>query len=104
MRTKAFAFFVCIGIVILIAGSASAQGRFAFIDSEKIQTNYKEWSKAQEQFNTELRAWEEEAAQMQQELTDMPILLLKVATLLLYPLNSHAIPGSSVRTTISRFL
>jgi outer membrane protein len=71
MKTKTLTFFICIGTAILIAGPAVAQGRFAFIDSEKIQSNYKEWSKAQEQFNTELRAWEEEASKMQQELNDM---------------------------------
>lgn len=41
-----------------------------FIDSEKIQQNYKEWAKAQEQFNTEMKAWEDEAARMQQELQE----------------------------------
>jgi outer membrane protein len=71
MKMKATAFFICIGMVAMLAGPTIAQGRFAFIDSEKIQTNYKEWGKAQEQFNTELRAWEDEAKKMQQELNDM---------------------------------
>lgn len=51
----------------LLCGSVSAQ-KNAFIDSEKIQQNYKEWVKAQEQFNTELQEWENEASLMEQEL------------------------------------
>jgi outer membrane protein len=55
----------------LLLGSASMAQRSAFIDSEKIQANYKEWVTAQEQFNTEFKAWEDEAAQMESELTEM---------------------------------
>jgi Skp family chaperone for outer membrane proteins len=43
----------------------------AFIDSEKIQQNYLEWSKATDQFNTELKAWEDEAAQMEMDLKEL---------------------------------
>jgi len=41
---------LAVGLIFLIGGTAMAQ-RSAFIDSEKIQANYKEWVKAQEQFN-----------------------------------------------------
>jgi outer membrane protein len=51
-------------------GTAMAQ-KSAFIDSDKIQANYKEWVKAQEQFNTEYKAWEDEANQMQSDLQKM---------------------------------
>lgn len=61
---------VCLGMLFLLGATAAAQ-KFAFIDSEKIQASYKEWVKAQEQFNTEYQAWEDEANRMQQELQDM---------------------------------
>jgi len=64
------ALFFGIGVMALLSGTAAAQ-KFAFIDSEKIQANYKEWSKADEQFKAEFKAWEDEAAQMDLELRDM---------------------------------
>lgn len=64
------AVILSIGVLLLVAGTASAQ-RMAFIDSEKIQTNYKEWGKAQEQFQTEFQAWEEEANQMETALRNL---------------------------------
>jgi len=59
-----------IAIAILLGGTATAQ-KFAFVDSEKIKQNYKEWQKAEETFNTEFAAWEEEAAKMETELRQM---------------------------------
>lgn len=59
-----------VGLVALLGGTAVAQ-KFGFIDSEKIQQNYKEWAKAQEQFNTELKAWEDEAGMMERELRQL---------------------------------
>jgi outer membrane protein len=61
---------LAVGLIVIFSGAAMAQ-RSAFIDSEKIQANYKEWVTAQEQFNTEFKAWEDEAARMEQELRDM---------------------------------
>lgn len=63
-------FILSIGILALLSGTVLAQ-KAAFIDSEKIQANYKEWVKAQEQFNTEFKAWEDEAAQMEQDLRQL---------------------------------
>jgi outer membrane protein len=57
-------------LALLCVGSAAAQ-KMGYIDSEKIQTNFKEWTTAQTQFNTEMKAWEDEAAKMDQELKDM---------------------------------
>jgi outer membrane protein len=55
---------------MLFGGAAVAQ-KSAFIDSDKIQANYKEWVTAQDQFNTEFKAWEDEAAQMEQDLRQL---------------------------------
>lgn len=63
-------FILGIAIMAFFSGTALAQ-KSAFIDSEKIQSNYKEWVKAQEQFNTEYKAWEDEAARMEKELKDL---------------------------------
>jgi len=62
--------FLFVIAAMFLAGTASAQ-EMGFIDSERIQAEFKEWSKAQEQFNTEFQAWEEEAAEMEQELREM---------------------------------
>lgn len=59
-----------IAITLLLGGTAAAQ-KFAFVDSEKIKQNYAEWQKAEETFNTEFSAWEEEAAKMETELRQM---------------------------------
>ncbi len=42
-----------------------------YIDSDKIFAQYTEWSKAQEEFNTDYKAWDEQAKQMQAELEEM---------------------------------
>jgi len=67
--------FVGIGLMalaalVMLGGGASAQ-KLGFIDSEKIQSSYKEWTKAQEQFNTEMKVWEDSAAKMDQDLRAM---------------------------------
>lgn len=61
---------VAVLLALVGAGPAVAQ-KLGYIDSERIQTNYKEWSTAQTQFNTEMKAWEDEAAKMDQELKDL---------------------------------
>jgi outer membrane protein len=56
----------------LHGGTAAAQVmKVGYIDSDRIFTEYSEWSKAQEEFNTDYKAWDEEAQQMQTELEDM---------------------------------
>jgi outer membrane protein len=46
-------------------------GKFGYVDSDRIFSEYKEWVKAQEEFNTEYKAWDEEAKTMQKELEDL---------------------------------
>lgn len=58
-------------VLVMILGSSAFAQKFGFIDSEKIQLNYKEWNTAQEKFNTELKAWEDEAAQMETDLREI---------------------------------
>jgi len=61
-----------LALILVFALSAGAQvGKFGFVDSEKIFTNYKEWQKAQDDYNAEYKAWDEQGQQMQQELEDL---------------------------------
>jgi outer membrane protein len=58
-------------LLALVCAAPAVAQKMGYIDSEKIQANYKEWATAQTQFNTEMKAWEDEAAKMDQELKDM---------------------------------
>lgn len=58
-----------VAVMFLLAGTVAAQ-KTGFIDSEKIKQNYPEWVKAEEQFQTEMKAWEDEAVRMEQELRE----------------------------------
>lgn len=61
---------LALAAAVMLSGGVAAQ-KLGFIDSEKIQANYKEWVKAQDQFNTEMKVWEDSAAKMNQELTTL---------------------------------
>lgn len=67
---KVAKFGFAVALLALICAPVAAQ-KMGYIDSERIQTGYKEWTTAQTQFNTEMKAWEDEAAKMDQELKDM---------------------------------
>jgi outer membrane protein len=60
---------VVVALMAISGGTALAQ-KYAFIDSEKIKQNYKEWARAEDQFNTEMKAWEDEAGRMERELRE----------------------------------
>lgn len=64
-----------VAVFVLVCGFASpglAQiGKFGFIDSDRIFADYEDWAKAQEEFNTEYKAWDDEAKEMQKELEEM---------------------------------
>ncbi len=76
MRSKkAFAIIVAaLAGSFLLASAVSAQvGKYGYVDSDKIFAEYKAWVKAQEEFNTEYKAWDDEAKKMQKELEDMVV-------------------------------
>lgn len=65
----AFAAFFIIGA---FSSTAPAQvGKFGYIDSDRIFAEYNAWVKAQEEFNTQYKAWDDEAKEMQKELEEM---------------------------------
>lgn len=56
----------------LFADTLSAQGlKIGYVRDERIQKEYKPWSKAQEQFNIDAKAWEDEALSKQKELEEL---------------------------------
>lgn len=58
--------------VFLMAGSTLAQtAKLGYIDSDRIFAEYGEFTKAQEEFNTQYRSWDEEAKNMQVELEEL---------------------------------
>ncbi|MFH2037397.1 MAG: OmpH family outer membrane protein [Candidatus Zixiibacteriota bacterium] len=58
--------------IFALSSLATAQtGKMGYIDSDKIFAEYEDWTRAQEEFNTEYKAWEDEAKNMQTDLEDM---------------------------------
>jgi outer membrane protein len=67
--TASLAVLLC---VAFFASLSQAQvGRYGYVDSERVFSEFKEWDKAQEEFNTQYKAWDDEAKEMQKELEDM---------------------------------
>lgn len=59
-------------LIQTITPSVSAQGtRIGFVQDEQIKQQYKAWQHAQEEWELEARAWEDEAITKQQELADL---------------------------------
>jgi len=57
-------------ILLFALNSFSQVVKNGYIDSDKIFAEYSEWSKAQEEFNTDYKAWDDQAKEMQAELED----------------------------------
>jgi outer membrane protein len=74
MKSKnLFSLMVIAGFVVLIlASSGYAQiAKFGYVDSDRIFAEFKEWGKAQEEFNIQYKAWDDEAKTMQKELEEI---------------------------------
>ena len=74
IRGKAYIMFAVMVIMIfaMLTSSGQAQmGKFGYVDSDRVFAEYKDWSKAQEEFNTQYKAWDDEAKEMQIELEEM---------------------------------
>jgi len=59
---------VLLGLTSLVSAQAMKSG---YVDSDKIFAEYSEWAKADEEFQTEYRAWDEQAQDLQNELLDL---------------------------------
>jgi outer membrane protein len=74
MKSKnIFSLMVIAGFVVLILSSSGyAQiAKFGYVDSDRIFAEFKEWGKAQEEFNIQYKAWDDEAKTMQKELDEI---------------------------------
>ncbi len=73
-KGKACLMITAMAIVLFAVLTSSGQaqvGKFGYIDSNRIFAEYKEWAKAQEEFNTQYKAWDDEAKEMQKAYEDM---------------------------------
>ena len=63
-------FAVALIMVFSLSGFSQAV-KNGYIDSDKIFAQYTEWNKAQEEFNTNYKAWDDQAKEMQTEFEEM---------------------------------
>jgi len=68
---KLFPVLLMMLFVCGIAVPSYAQLKVGYVDSDKIFAEYTEWNKAQEEFQTQYNAWDQEAKDMQAELEDL---------------------------------
>ena len=68
---KLFLLLLMLGVVFGLASAGNAQLKFGYVDSDKILAEYSEWNRAQEDFQTQYNAWDQEAKDMQQELEEL---------------------------------
>ncbi len=69
---KIIPLIVLVVLFLGLAVSSQAQiGKYGYVDSDRIFLEYKDWAKAQEEFNTEYKAWDDEAKEMQKVLDEM---------------------------------
>jgi outer membrane protein len=60
------------GLLMLMSSQAAAQAmKIGFVRDEKIKESYKPWQRAQEQWELERKAWDDEAAAKETELRDL---------------------------------
>ena len=60
------------GLLMLFSSQAAAQSmKIGFVRDEKIKESYKPWQRAQEQWELERKAWDDEAAAKETELRDL---------------------------------
>lgn len=63
---------VVFALIITNFSVVQGQGiKMGFVNDEKIKTEYRAWQKAQEQWELEAKAWEDEAITMQEELREL---------------------------------
>lgn len=72
MRTAILTALAAALVVITIGSAVNAQGlRIGFVDDEKVKLEYRAWQRAQEQWEVERKAWDDEAMEKQTELQEL---------------------------------
>lgn len=63
---------VAVAVSFVIAPTVAAQGtKLGYVKEDRIQQEYKAWQRAQEDWDLESKAWEDEALSKQQELQEI---------------------------------
>ena len=63
---------VAVAFSFIVAPTVSAQGmKLGYVKEERIQLEYKAWQRAQDDWNLDSKAWEDEAVTKQQELQEL---------------------------------
>lgn len=71
LQTYLITSLVVVMSVLFFSRSASSQVlKIGYVNDEQIKTEYKAWQKAQDDWELEAKAWEEEALQKQQDLQE----------------------------------
>jgi outer membrane protein len=72
LRKMSLAMLWVLAILALTASASSAQGlKIGFVRDDVIKQNYPAWQRAQEQWELESKAWDEEAVTKQTEIEDL---------------------------------
>ncbi len=74
MRTinKTILVLACMFVILAACGTAFGQGaKIGYVNDEVIKENYREWQRAEDQWEIERKAWDDEALAMQTELEEM---------------------------------
>ncbi len=69
-KTTGLILFASMLVILFSLNGFSQVMKNAYIDSDKIFAEYTEWGKAQEEFNTDYKAWDDQAKEMQVELEE----------------------------------
>ena len=65
---------IALAVMFIFAVSSltmAQAGKMGYIDSDKIFAEYEDWTRAQDEFNTQYKTWEDEAKSMQSELEEL---------------------------------
>jgi len=58
-----------VALTVFSARTHAQSIKIGYLDDQKVLQNYDAWNKAKEQFNSEMKAWEDEANRMMQNYT-----------------------------------
>jgi len=70
-KIAAIVLITLMSIMLFSLNGFSQVMKNGYIDSDKIFAQYTEWSKAQEEFNTDYKAWDDQAKEMQTQYEEM---------------------------------
>lgn len=71
LKTYLISTLVVVMTVLFFSGAVSSQVlKIGYVNDEQIKNDYKAWQQAQEDWELEAKAWEEEALQKQQDLQE----------------------------------